>query len=305
MPTLFEHLLSLDLDKAQARAALAGGKVSLFGVPTGDGGREVDPRDVVVNPRAPKLTPGRDMALVFRDEHLVVAYKPSGMLSVPAAGRGRHVDLISRVARIVGRAMPVHRIDEQTSGLMVLARSEAVRIALKDSFAAHDVHRRYLALVKGHPPDRPRRVETRLLRNRGDGLRGSVERKPKARWSRPPNQELKRAVTHLRGLALLPGQCALVQAELETGRTHQVRIHLAELGFPVLGDPLYAPRAIEKAAPRLALHAAELGFEHPVTGEAMRWYAPLADDLERLRRSLGKPRPEPKERSKGKRRRRR
>lgn len=211
---------------------------------------------------------------------MVVVYKPPGLLAVPARNRpDGHMSVLSAVARICGgQALAVHRIDEPTSGLMMVARTEAAQLHLKAQLEAHTVERRYLALVANHPPDRTVTYDSGLVRDRGDGLRGSG-----------PDTEAdpaRRAVTHVRRVAILDRRTSLVEATLETGRTHQVRIHLSEAGFPILGEPLYAGRSITARAPRLALHAAVLGFEHPDTNEVMRFTAPLADDLEQLRRTL-------------------
>src|SRR5205823_6031600 len=184
-------------------------------------------------------------------------------------------------ARTVPRLRKVHRLDKLTSGLLVFARSALAERVLGRQFRAHTVDRQYLAVVPGHP--RPGTVRTRLVRDRGDGRRGSS----------PAEGAGKLAITHL--VAVEPvGAYSLVTCRLETGRTHQIRIHLAELGHPVCGDPVYRIRpdgsvaADESGAPRLALHAAELGFAHPATRERLHWTMPLPDDLaqfvERLRR---------------------
>lgn len=279
---LFEHLRSLGLSTAEAHAALRSGKVRLGGVPTADGGREVGALPVELNPRAPRLSPGRELALIAWDEDLAVVWKPPGLLSAPAPGRGREPDVLGLVARLRGAALAVHRLDEQTSGLMLVALRAPAQERLKERLERHEVERRYLALVAGEVPDEPRVLRSHLVRNRGDGLRGSVERWPHAK----DPDTAREAITTVRGLERLPRGVSLVEASLQTGRTHQVRVHLAEAGLPVLGDPLYAPASAARRAPRLALHAAVLGFEHPRTGQPLRFEAPLADDLERLRREL-------------------
>lgn len=279
---LFEHLRSLGLSNAEAHAALRSGKVRLNGVPTADGGREVGGFTPDYNPRAPRLNPGRDLALVWSDPHLAVVWKPPGLLSTPAPGRGRDPDVLGAVARLKGAALAVHRLDQDTSGLMAVALRPGAQTALKDLLEQHAVERRYLALVQGQAPERPLELRSHLVRDRGDGLRGSIERWPHAR---DPGSA-KEAHTSLRLVERLPRGVSLVELTLHTGRTHQARVHLAEAALPVLGDPLYATQGITRKAPRLALHAAVLGFTHPVTGEALRFEAPLADDLERLRRGL-------------------
>jgi 23S rRNA pseudouridine1911/1915/1917 synthase len=178
------------------------------------------------------------------------------------------------------RLRVVQRLDKETSGLVVFARTVAAERGLGKQFHAHTVHRRYLAVVRGYVPAQT--VRGRLVRDRGDGRRGSTPL---------PNQG-KQAVTHLEPVERLSGY-TLVACRLETGRTHQIRIHLAELGHPVCGERVYggevgaAPRPDDSGAPRLALHAAELGFIHPISTEALRWTMPLPADLqafvERLR----------------------
>ena len=239
----------------------------------------MDPGQITVDPSAPRLQPGRDPAILWRDPHFAVVWKPPGFLAVPAPRAGGHKSVLGAVKRALGEALPVHRLDEGTSGLMMVARTPAAQEALKDLLERHEIERRYLAIVQGHPPDRPTTRHSWLLRDRGDGLRGSTPAGTQPEGS-------KEAITHLRLVEALGPKAALVEARLETGRTHQVRIHLAELGHPLLGDPLYAPRPVAARAPRLALHAAVLGLQHPMTREALRFEIPLADDLAALAEAL-------------------
>jgi 23S rRNA pseudouridine1911/1915/1917 synthase len=221
------------------------------------------------------------------DEHLVVVEKPSGVNTVrhPAEREWTErrkalsptlEDIVPRLIRQQEgrfrkgpppRLRIVQRLDKETSGLVVFARTVAAERGLGKQFHAHTVHRRYLAVVPGYVPKQT--IRTRLVRDRGDGRRGSTAL---------PDQG-KEAVTHVEPVERLPGY-ALVACRLETGRTHQIRIHLAELGHPVCGEKVYGTRADTSGAPRLALHAAELGFRHPATGEEMRWAMPLPADLE-------------------------
>ena len=271
---LIEHLKHLGLSNRKAREAMASGKVSVSGIPTRDGGRDIDPSEVSYRPNAPRVTVGRDLLILWRDRHLAVVYKPSGMLSVPAPRR-RETNVLAEAGRALGSCYPVHRLDEGTSGLMMVARSERCQLGIKELLEAHRIERRYLAMVKGKLPKTRWRVESTFVRNRGDGKRGSVEGAENGR----------RACTHFRSLERLD-RYTLVEAELETGRTHQVRIHLAEAGCPVLGDRLYGGHAVARLAPRLALHATALALRHPITGESLRFEAPLADDLETMRREV-------------------
>jgi 23S rRNA pseudouridine1911/1915/1917 synthase len=165
----------------------------------------------------------------------------------------------------------VHRLDKETSGLVVFARTVEAERGLGRQFKAHTVTRRYLALVPGFV--QAQTLRSFLVRDRGDGKRGSGA-----------EGGGKEAITHVEVAERLP-RFTLVSCRLETGRTHQIRIHLAELGHPVCGDEVYRgkygmpPVADKSGAPRLALHATELGFVHPITGEALHWEMPLPPDL--------------------------
>lgn len=279
---LVEHLRALGHTNRVARNLLDTGKVSYAGIPTADEGRMVDPARVEISMRAPRLRPNLDLAVVFRDQHLAVVYKPPGMLAVEAPGRRGEANVVATVRRLLGAGHAVHRLDEPTSGLMMVALTEPCQLQIKELLFHHDIERVYLAIVAGHFPTAPLTVVSKLVRDRGDGLRGSDDE--------ADDSEAKEAVTHFRRLEAVGPRASLVEARLETGRTHQVRIHLSERGFPILGDRLYGSRGSEGGAPRLALHAAQLGLRHPFGGAALRFEAPLADDLEKLRRQLGRQR---------------
>jgi len=276
---LSEHLSRLGLSSADTKKALRSGKVFFHGIPTADGGRDVEPFQVEYRPDAPKLTPGRDLVIVHRDDDLVVIWKPAGMLSVPAGKAGGHLNALGLVGKLTRSAcFAVHRIDQNTSGLMMVARNETAQLALKSQLEVHSVERKYLALVTGKPPEKRWTTSNHMVEDRGDGLRGSCEGKP------PPYA--KRAKTHFTHVERIGKRVNLVEAKLETGRTHQVRIHLAEHGLPILGDDRYAPAGVQRMAPRLCLHAVVLGIDHPRTGEALRFTSPLPDDMEHIRRGL-------------------
>jgi 23S rRNA pseudouridine1911/1915/1917 synthase len=176
--------------------------------------------------------------------------------------------------------MIVHRIDKETSGLLVFARSKAAERALQAQLRAHTVERSYLCVAHGTVPNRT--IESSLIKDRGDGLRGSTRR---------PGQG-KRAITHVRALQPLGTVATLCEVRLETGKTHQVRIHLAEAGHPLVGERVYI-RDFERrgghvlVVSRLMLHAATLGFAHPSTGKPMRFAvdppATFRDVVEKLR----------------------
>jgi 23S rRNA pseudouridine1911/1915/1917 synthase len=240
------------------------------------------------------------------DEHVIVAEKPAGVPTVrhPAERdwlepRRRLVPTLDDlVLRQLGQRLPhkkhdsrprlriVQRLDKETSGLVVFARSVEAERGLGRQFKAHTVTRRYLAVVRGFVTAQT--LRSTLVRDRGDGKRGSG-----------PPAAGKDAVTHIDVTERMPGY-TLVSCRLETGRTHQIRIHLAELGHPVCGDAVYRgkygqpPIADISGAPRLALHATELGFVHPISGEAMHWEMPLPPDLrafvEKVSAAKGNPR---------------
>jgi 23S rRNA pseudouridine1911/1915/1917 synthase len=237
----------------------------------------------------------QDDAIVIRhlDDHLVVVEKPSGISTVrhpverawTERRKALSPTLEDRVPRLIARRegrvrkgpLPrlrvVQRLDKETSGLVVFARTVAAERGLGKQFHAHTVTRRYLAVVPGFVPSQC--IATRFVRDRGDGRRGSTD---------VPGLG-KEAITYVDVRERLPGY-TLLSCRLETGRTHQIRIHLAELGHPVCGDKVYhhlpggGVRPDHSQAPRLALHAAELGFTHPVSNEPLHWEMPLPPDLE-------------------------
>lgn len=222
-----------------------------------------------------------EVRIVFEDPQVVVVDKPSGVSSVPYEAResGTAMDLIRDAWRRMGRPATkvplhvVHRIDKETSGLIVFAKSKRAEVALAAQFRAHSVDRTYLCVAHGEV--RAARLESQLVTDRGDGLRGSTRR---------PDQG-KRAITHVEPVRALRG-ATLCQVRLETGKTHQIRIHLAEAGHPLVGEKVYvrdflAVGATPLPAPRLLLHAATLGFAHPVTGERLHFDTPPPADFAR------------------------
>lgn len=256
-----------------------------------------------------------DGALVHVDPHIIVVEKPAGISTVPfdpegmgasiakRASKGEEVTLDERVRAVLARrekraggrgsAPPsvgvVHRLDKETSGLLVFTRTWAAKKSLMDEFRAHTVHRRYLAIV--HGAAEPGTIETRFVDDRGDGLRGSIEHRG-GRKKPVGSERSQRAVTHVEVVERLEsaaiGACTLIACRLETGRTHQIRIHLSEVGHPVVGERVYIRgyRGTVVPAPRLMLHAAELGFVHPATNEEMRWVSELPTDMREVLESL-------------------
>lgn len=235
-----------------------------------------------------------DLAIRYLDEHVVVVEKPEGINTVrhPAelnwkvVRRGLSPTLEDRLQAAIAvrlgksaRKLPplrkVHRLDKLTSGLLVFARSALAERELGGQFRAHTVERQYLAIVPGRP--QLATIRTWLVRDRGDGRRGSA----------PTDGFGKLAITHLEKVEPL-GEYSLVTCRLETGRTHQIRIHLAEIGHPICGDPVYINRVDgtkatdSSGSPCLALHAVVLGFIHPASGKKVRWEMPPPANFQRL-----------------------
>jgi 23S rRNA pseudouridine1911/1915/1917 synthase len=229
-------------------------------------------------------------AIRHLDPDIVVVDKPSGLLTVPYELGDRPTldallrSVLSRRSKAAaggrgqGRPMVhvVHRLDRNTSGLLVFARTAAARDRLKEQFREHSAERRYLALVHGAASART--LASHLVHDRGDGLRGSLEHRP--RWIKVRTKNGKPAITHVEVLERL-GAATLVSCRLETGRTNQIRIHLAEAGHPLVGETVYLRDypGLVLPAPRLMLHAAELGFVHPRSGEAIRFASPAPADM--------------------------
>lgn len=275
MQTIKDILQTQGHSSKKIKSLLQTGKVFLQGMPTADGRREAKASDVKIVENAPRLRPGRDPVLLHRDDDFVVVYKPAGYLSVRAANRHQDPNMMGFVFKLCGNALPVHRLDEDTSGLMLVALTEYGQTRLKKQLEERTVSRRYWALISGHWTKK-KTIDNVLHRNRGDGLRGTRDRAA---------DKGQRAITHIQPLEKLSG-ATMVQCVLETGRTHQIRIHLSEAKHPVLGDTLYGSERMRERAPRLALHAYSLSFEHPRTKEQKLFRIPLADDLEKLRRTL-------------------
>ncbi len=260
----------------------------------------VRPHNVVVVEEPPAkpteiIPQPMNLSVVYEDESIIVVDKQAGTVVHPGAG---HPDgtllngLYARVGQLSSIGAPtrpgvVHRIDAGTSGLLVFARTDEAHLALSRQFAEHTVQRTYLALVWGHGLDEAGTVETL--------------------YGRSPNHRIKfsslvskgkRAVTHWKSIADL-GPCRLLRLNLETGRTHQIRVHMADLGFPLVGDAMYGQKrrvqhvpklrhlGIELGLTRQALHAQTLGFIHPVSKVFVKFVSNLPDDLSSLLTVLG------------------
>ncbi|MBY6015026.1 RluA family pseudouridine synthase [Qipengyuania gaetbuli] len=246
---------------------------------------------IALPPPQPLDTPAQDIPLdiVFEDDDLLVVNKPAGMVVHPAAGNleGTLVNALlhhcrGKLSGINGVERPgiVHRIDKDTSGLLVVAKSDAAHEGLAKQFADHSITRRYLAICAGHPNPPSGTVSGRIGRSDKDRKKMTVLPDTSSRG--------KHAVTHFETVEHLEG-ASLIECRLETGRTHQVRVHCASIGHALLGDPVYGrtPKALRPLLERLdfrrqALHAARLGFKHPISGETLDFCAELPADMREL-----------------------
>lgn len=319
------HLLK-DRTWSDVKRLIASRHVQVNGNLCVDEGRRLKAEDVVhVHEQSLARPPeSEDLKIVYADADLVVCDKPAGVTTLRhaeeqdwperrkqkqptldellarrlaqarlprpqkrAAGEG-DTPILRRGPQSPPRVRPVHRLDRDTSGLMVFALSPAAEQKLVEGFKEHSIDRVYRAVVHGDPGERT--IESHFVRDRGDGLRGSTPRGA-------DDPEAQRAVTHVRTIERV-GPYSLVECRLETGRTHQIRIHLAEVGHMLCGERTYvrpatgAPAVVDRSgAPRQALHSAELRLAHPVTGERMQFASPLPPDLARwlarLRQSGG------------------
>ena len=277
------------LSWSEARARITTGKIRVGEVVRIDPLFRVrDPSLVTLNmnapkPRTPSLPAG---AVVHVDAHVVVIDKPAGVSTVPY-DEGETGTLDERVRdwlahegrKARGGGPPplgvVHRLDKDTSGLLVFTRTWLAKQSLTQQFREHTVIRRYMAIAHGDV--KAQTIRSSIVQNRGDGLRGS-ELRGRSRGSAGQGQH---AVTHVTVIEKLNG-ATLIECKLETGRTHQIRIHLAEAGHPLVGEQVYIRDYGDELerAPRMMLHAAELGFVHPATEEDVSWTKGPPSDFE-------------------------
>ena len=232
---------------------------------------EVD--DSLRPPAAGDPGPRAPFTVAYEDEHLLIVDKPTGVVVHPA--RGHWTGTLAQALTSRGasggeeqwRAGIVHRLDRDTSGLLVVAKSDAVHRALKALLSARRLRREYMTLVEGHPSARSGTIDAPIGRHRRERAVMSID-----------TAEPREARTHFEIERLLP-KTALLRIVLETGRTHQIRVHMASIGHPVCGDTVYGAAGGRSGLSRQFLHAARLAFEHPVTGEAVDVTSPLPDDL--------------------------
>ena len=290
-----------DLSRARLKALIEAERLTRAGVVLTDPSAKAlaGTYELAIPPPEPAEPEPQDLALVvlYEDQHLIVVDKPAGMAAHPAPGSPDRtlVNALLHHCRgalsgIGGVARPgiVHRLDKDTSGVMVAAKTDAAHAGLTALFARHDIDRVYVALTRGAPRPPHGMIESRIGRSPHDRKKMAVLRS--GGREAVTSYELKRSFgPQARPLA------ARVECRLQTGRTHQIRVHLASKGCPVLGDPLYgsgppapAVRAAIEAAGlwRQALHAAVLEFVHPITGEAMRFQSDPPPDMAELERAL-------------------
>ena len=305
------------LSRSRAKALIEGGALSVNDVV------ETDPRAKVraganyglqMPPLAPAVPEPEDLPLdiLFEDDHLLIVNKAAGMAVHPAPGTWSGT-LVNALLAHCGDSLPgiggvqrpgiVHRLDKDTSGVMVVAKSEAAHTRLVETFQAHDIDRAYLALTRGVPRPLSGTIDLPIARSQTDRKKMAVPRDP-------DHPNARRAVTHYTTLESFgtleksggEAAAALIECRLETGRTHQIRVHLSHRGTPLIGDPVYARHrgikawgagdefmAATKAAramTRQSLHAKELGFRHPVTGAPLHFSAAPPADFDRVLTAL-------------------
>lgn len=299
-----------DLSRTRCKALVEEGRLSVDGAVLTDPSAKVKAGGLyaLAIPEPEQADPVPEdipLEVLFEDDHLIVINKPAGMTVHPAAGNwtGTLVHALlhhckGSLSGIGGVERPgiVHRLDKDTSGVMVAAKTDAAHQGLQKLFARHDIERAYLAFVRAAPKPRAGTIDTRLVRSDGDRKKIAVARDPHSKAG-------KRAITHYETLktfgqepkaAIGTPMASLVECRLETGRTHQIRVHMAHIGTPLLGDPLYGKGGrgstlartddgrLLKDFRRQALHAAVLGFVHPVTGEELRFETEMPKDMQRL-----------------------
>ncbi len=261
-----DQLVLVNGSMAKASLALKGGEGILIEVP------EATPV---------KLQPLElELEILFEDEHLIVLNKPAGLVVHPAAGHEQDTLVNALIAHADDFAMKfgehrpgiVHRLDKDTSGIMVVAKTDTVQEALAQQFKNRTIHRFYLAIVNGTIKQTSGTIKSFLARHPTDRKRFASVRDRQKKIIQEPSSDPgigKWAHTDYQVLRLHPSGLSYVKLKLHTGRTHQIRVHLSEFGFPILGDETYGGAKKNRPVPRFALHAAELGFVHPVTNEKL------------------------------------
>lgn len=282
------------LSRERVKALLSEERITVNGAPATSASAKITGGEsfvIAVPEAAPAAAQAQDipLAIAYEDEHLIVIDKPAGLVVHPAAGNpdGTLVNALlhhcrGQLSGIGGVARPgiVHRIDKDTSGLIVAAKTDLAHEGLAKQFADHSIERAYLALVNGLPLPQHGTIDARIGRS-------DANRKKMAVLPETSNRG-KHAITHYKVLEKQPFS-SLVECRLETGRTHQVRVHMSSIGHALLGDPAYG-RANPRIRPvlsslgftRQALHAAVLGFTHPASGKVLQFHSELPPDMREL-----------------------
>ena len=307
------------LSRSRAKALIQAGALALNGEALKDPRAKIvtDGEYLLTMPDPVPATPQPEdipLNILHEDDDLIVLNKSAGMAVHPAPGTwsGTLVNALlhhcqGKLPGIGGVERPgiVHRLDKLTTGVMVAAKTEAAHAGLSALFAERDIERTYMALTRGAPRPLVGTVDARIARSTSDRKKMAVPRNPESQAGR-------HAVTHYKALATygllnkgagLPA-AALIECKLETGRTHQIRVHMSHIGAPLIGDPVYARHrgiksygsgddfvvatTIARKMIRQSLHASTLGFVHPVTGEQLRFEAPLPNDMKTLKAALEK-----------------
>lgn len=294
-----------DISRAQFQRLIADGHATVEGQIVRDSGYRVRP-PAIVSVFRPEAEPAKlqsesiPLNIVFEDRDILVIDKPAGLVVHPGAGHGSGT-LVNALLAHCGESLSgiggvkrpgiVHRLDKDTSGLLVIAKNDKAHRALSEQFAAHGrdgkLQRSYLALIWGKPEKEHGRISAALARSTANRQKMAISVSPTART----------AITHYELLESLgtTQRVSLVRCELETGRTHQIRVHMAHIGHPLLGDPVYGkgfkassrtlPPMVQQALSQLnrqALHAETLGFEHPGSAKVMLFKSKIPEDMERL-----------------------
>ena len=277
------------LPGSRVKMAIESGKVSVRGERVTDCAHKIEPGAAIqLRPNAPNptRTEPSGLRLVYRDEHLLVVDKPSGLVSAPIPDVEGPTALHAAYQLTRGGQRPknVHRLDKETSGLLIFGRTTAAVRTLRAMLDAHDIRRLYRCVVTPAPQPGSGVISSMMVRETSEGRRGSRPATFRVRGLRTPDPGPmpgfgKLAITRFQTVAV-EGENAAVEVWLSTGRTHQIRIHLAELGSPVLGERVYAR---VPGSPRQALHAARLTFRHPITDAPMDFTSPWPLDLCDLR----------------------
>lgn len=276
--------LLLDVSRSSATAVIDAGGAAVDGEAATSGKVRLDEGQIVsIDPgtiptdEPPQADPSVEFDVVHVDDAIIVIDKPAGLVVHPGAGNERGTlanGLLARYPDIVDvgeRVRPgiVHRLDAGSSGLLVVARTQDAADALIEQFVDHSATRAYLALVWGHPEAAHGVIDAPIGRSRRDPLRMAVV--ADGRWARTEYRVLDRFDS--------PADLALLECRLETGRTHQIRVHLGSINHPLVGDPTYGQRRPKLQVERPFLHAAELSFVHPASRERVTFESPLAPDL--------------------------